>query len=169
MFSHLTEDLPMEYSLKCECGNQIAVSETSAGTKVDCTCGRTLSVPSLRRLRGFDTGPSAISESLSAAAQPHVAPGLPTKAILPPQPDENEAEKLTATMEDLAAAQSAGLKDAGRRNMAIGGLICVVGLLITIATYSAAASGGGGRYVIAWGAVVAGGIQFFRGVRQSNS
>jgi hypothetical protein len=47
--------------------------------------------------------------------------------------------------------------------MAIGGVICVIGILVTAATYSAA-SHGGGHYFVAWGAIVFGGFQFLRGL-----
>ena len=40
------------------------------------------------------------------------------------------------------------------------------GVVITALTYSAAVTAGGGRYVVAWGAVVFGAIQFFRGLTQ---
>lgn len=49
----------------------------------------------------------------------------------------------------------------GVGNMVVGGLICVVGIGITLATYSAAS--GGGRYVVAWGAIVVGAIVFAAG------
>lgn len=55
----------------------------------------------------------------------------------------------------------------GRRNMAIGGFVCIVGLIVTLG--SMAAASGGGRFVIAWGAVIFGGIQFLRGMSQANS
>ena len=58
------------------------------------------------------------------------------------------------------------LKRAGQRNMLIGGLVCVVGIVITLGTLAAASSPGGGRYVIAWGAIAWGAIQFFRGLGQ---
>ncbi|HEX8168165.1 MAG TPA: hypothetical protein VF601_20550 [Beijerinckiaceae bacterium] len=51
----------------------------------------------------------------------------------------------------------------GVRSMGIGALICVVGLLITIGTYSAV-SRSGGHYVVAYGAVLAGGFQFIVGL-----
>jgi hypothetical protein len=51
----------------------------------------------------------------------------------------------------------------GLRNMAIGGVICLVGILVTAATYGAA-SHGGGHYIVAWGAIVFGGLQFLRGL-----
>ncbi len=55
----------------------------------------------------------------------------------------------------------------GSRNMMIGGIICLVGIVITFGTLMSAS--GGGRYVIAWGAIIFGGIQFFRGLAQSKS
>ncbi|HEV2176083.1 MAG TPA: hypothetical protein VGW33_02620 [Terriglobia bacterium] len=56
-------------------------------------------------------------------------------------------------------------KAAGRKNMLRGGLWCVGGIVVTVATYSAAASGGG-TYFVAWGAILFGGIQFFKGMYQ---
>jgi hypothetical protein len=52
----------------------------------------------------------------------------------------------------------------GVRNIGIGGTIFVVGSLVTVATYSAAQ--GGGHYVVAWGAILFGGIQFLTGLGQ---
>jgi len=56
----------------------------------------------------------------------------------------------------------------GMRNMMVGGVICLVGTVITIGTY-AAASNGGGHYVVAWGAIIFGGIQFLQGMIQTLS
>jgi hypothetical protein len=47
--------------------------------------------------------------------------------------------------------------------MAVGGVICIIGLIVSIGSFSAA-SRGGGRYVVAYGAVIGGGLQFFRGL-----
>src|SRR5262245_204114 len=63
---------------------------------------------------------------------------------------------------DFEAGQAAG-----RRSMAIGGIVCVIGLVVTLGTM-AAAGDAGGRVVIAWGAIVFGAIQFFRGMGQAN-
>jgi len=52
----------------------------------------------------------------------------------------------------------------GSRNMAIGGVTFVLGSLITLATFSAAQ--GGGRFILAWGAILFGGGQFLVGVVQ---
>lgn len=51
------------------------------------------------------------------------------------------------------------------RNMAIGGIICVIGLVVSIVSYQTATnSPGGGRYILAWGAVIFGGIRFLNGL-----
>ncbi|MDI1481492.1 hypothetical protein [Polyangium sp. y55x31] len=51
----------------------------------------------------------------------------------------------------------------GKRDMVVGGLWCVGGIAVTAITYASAANGGG-RYVMAWGAIIFGGIQFVRGL-----
>ena len=50
------------------------------------------------------------------------------------------------------------------RNMLVGGLWCAGGIIVTGFTYAAASGRGGGSYVVAWGAIVFGAIQFFRGL-----
>ena len=50
----------------------------------------------------------------------------------------------------------------GVGQMLIGGAICVVGLGVTVVT--AAGASGGGRYVVAWGAILVGAIQLIRGL-----
>ncbi len=52
----------------------------------------------------------------------------------------------------------------GARNMAIGGAIFAVGSTVTLLTFSAAQ--GGGHFVVAWGAMLFGGVQFLAGVVQ---
>ena len=50
----------------------------------------------------------------------------------------------------------------GAGTMIVGGLVCAAGLAVT--SISAAAAGGGGRYVFAWGAILFGATAFFRGL-----
>ena len=55
-----------------------------------------------------------------------------------------------------------------RRDMAIGGVVCVIGIIVTAVTYSIASSGSsGGTYYVAWGAILFGAIQFFKGLFNS--
>ena len=52
--------------------------------------------------------------------------------------------------------------------MIFGALWCVGGIVVTAVTYSSAVSSpGGGHYIIAWGAIVFGAVQFFKGLFQS--
>ena len=55
----------------------------------------------------------------------------------------------------------------GTTNMVVGGVICVVGVTITVISFLVA-SGTGGSHIIAWGAIVWGAIQFVRGLIQAN-
>lgn len=58
-------------------------------------------------------------------------------------------------------------KSAGRRNMLSGAALCTLGLAITgISCLLAATTPGGGRYLIAWGLVLFGVMQFVRGLDQ---
>ena len=70
--------------------------------------------------------------------------------------------------ETQAQREASAYKAAGPRNMVIGGIIFLVGVVATVATM-AMASEGGGRIILAWGAIVCGAIQFFRGFMQSTS
>jgi hypothetical protein len=56
-------------------------------------------------------------------------------------------------------------KSIGRRNILVGALWFFGGLIVTIATYSAATSGGSSN-IIAWGAVLFGAIQLIQGIIQ---
>lgn len=50
------------------------------------------------------------------------------------------------------------------RDMLVGALWCGGGILITVITYSAASGPQGGTYLLAWGPIIFGGIQFLRGL-----
>jgi hypothetical protein len=70
---------------------------------------------------------------------------------------DHEAEATQASSEDSGS---------GNRNMLIGGAVCLIGILITFFSF-ASASSGGGRFILAWGAIIFGGLQFIRGYLQS--
>ena len=58
-------------------------------------------------------------------------------------------------------------KAVGQKNMLYGALWCIGGTVVTAVTYSAATSSpSGGHYWVAWGAIVFGGAQFFKGLFQ---
>jgi hypothetical protein len=45
-----------------------------------------------------------------------------------------------------------------------GGIVCGIGIVVTVGSYITAVSGHGGTYVVAWGAIIFGGIRFFAGL-----
>lgn len=76
-------------------------------------------------------------------------------------------EDAKMVIENLERARSKACRDAGMRNMLFGGLWFVGGSAITLITFAAAANNpGGGRYFLAWGAILFGGIQFVHGLIQ---
>jgi hypothetical protein len=76
--------------------------------------------------------------------------------------DAHAAARAVANANQLKVAARL---QAAKTNMFYGALWCIGGFAVTAITYQAAAAGGG-RYILAWGAILFGGIQFFRGVIQ---
>jgi hypothetical protein len=78
-----------------------------------------------------------------------------------------DAETAGIVVSNLKQVKAKAIKSAGHKNMLYGALWCIGGLVVTALSYQAAMNAGGGRYVLAWGAILFGGIQFFRGMIQS--
>jgi hypothetical protein len=180
----------VEYPLVCECGSRVTVTEGSAGTTVPCACGRALRVPSYRHLRSWDgTTPllpvpllpvsdaaprAAVASAVAAGSHPatgqSVVPGQGQSEVsldsLPPVVGGAQLFSPQSEAVRQMATEDAARREAAVPNMLMGAVICVIGLAITIYSYSAAEAGGGGRYVIAYGAIIAGAIQFVRGLSQ---
>ena len=70
-------------------------------------------------------------------------------------------------VEDLRQALVDARRQAGRKNMLYGGLWCGGGILVTVV--SMAMAQGGGKFLLAWGAILFGGVQFIRGLLQSGN
>jgi hypothetical protein len=73
-------------------------------------------------------------------------------------------EVAQTVVSGLVEARSEAIREAGKKEMRNGGLWCVGGILVTAISYGA----GGGRFFFAWGAIIFGAIQFFRGLSKSN-
>lgn len=78
-----------------------------------------------------------------------------------------DAETAGIVVNNLSSARSSAVRGAGMKNMLFGALWCVGGTIVTVATYSAASDGG--TYVVFWGAIIFGAIQFLRGLIQAMS
>jgi len=76
-----------------------------------------------------------------------------------------DRESASIVVSNLADHRENARAKAGQRDMVVGGLWCAGGLAVTFFTFQAAA--GGGTYVVAWGAILFGAIQFFRGLAAS--
>ena len=77
---------------------------------------------------------------------------------------QQQTEKIIQNVSE--GSDETDVHAAGRKNMIYGALWCIGGIVVTVVTYSIAS--GGGTYIIAWGAIVFGAIQFFRGLIQSS-
>ena len=73
-------------------------------------------------------------------------------------------ESARTVVSNLTRLRSEAIRKEANKNMGYGALWCIGGIVVTVGTYSAAS--GDGRFMIAWGAILFGGIQFFRGLSQ---
>jgi hypothetical protein len=73
-----------------------------------------------------------------------------------------EPESAAMVVQNLREARKDSQKEQGQKNMVYGALWFTGGLLVTLISYAAAA--GGGKYLLAYGAVIGGAIQFIAGL-----
>lgn len=76
-------------------------------------------------------------------------------------------ESARIIVDNLETQINEAKKSRANKDMLYGGLWFFGGLIVTIVSFSAAS--GGGSYVVAYGAIIFGGIQFFKGVMNANS
>jgi len=74
-----------------------------------------------------------------------------------------DAESAATVVSNLEQLKARAHREAGRRMILTGVFFGIAGLVVTTLTYSMAASVGGGTFIIAWGAILFGGIEFVRG------
>jgi hypothetical protein len=74
------------------------------------------------------------------------------------------APGYTAPNQMPSASLAAVVRKRAMKQVVIGAVILIVGLVITIATYSNASSSGGGTYFVAWGPMILGVIWVIRGL-----
>jgi hypothetical protein len=79
-----------------------------------------------------------------------------------------DPQAADTVVDELSRVRSDAARSAGLRNMGFGALWCIGGIAVTAVTYSMA-SQGGGTYIVTWGAILFGGIQFLRGLWQTAS
>lgn len=73
--------------------------------------------------------------------------------------DEESASVVVTNLEQQIKDAK---KEKANRDMLFGALWCIGGIVVTAVTFSAAS--GGGTYVVAWGAILFGAVQFIKGL-----
>jgi hypothetical protein len=73
-------------------------------------------------------------------------------------------ETASTVIENVFRSRKKAHREAGARNIIVGAAWCVGGIAVTALTYELAS--GGGVFVVAWGAILFGGIQFIKGLGQ---
>jgi hypothetical protein len=112
--------------------------------------------------------PERVVKELYGAAAEQIGNGVAPSGVANYLTERGLNSEAAATVvNDLQQAKAHAKRAAGQRNMLIGAISCIVGVTVTALTMQAASGAAGGRYVIAWGAIVYGGLQFVRGVIQS--
>jgi hypothetical protein len=106
-----------------------------------------------------------VVDAIYTIAAAEMQKGTPDHAIVALLMDKGlENETATIVVRNLREARAKVFREAGQKNMLIGGAVCVIGLVVTIGTMAAADAGG--KFILAWGAIIFGAIQFFRGLYQ---
>jgi hypothetical protein len=59
-----------QYLLPCSCGRSVRVANAQAGGEVQCVCGKSLSVPTLRGLRALAPAPAEASSKVTLGWSP---------------------------------------------------------------------------------------------------
>lgn len=90
--------------------------------------------------------------------------GVPDHRIIKELQDKGLDRQSIRVVIDSLATPDADHRVAARQKMMWGAGIFIVGLVITIGTFAFASANGGGTYVVAFGAIIAGAVQFLRGL-----
>lgn len=104
----------------------------------------------------WDTATSMVGSGIS----PQTIYEILTEKGIPPQTAQHLVQKALRETDP-----ETGIASTGKRDMLIGGLWIVGGLIITIGTYTMASNGG--TYFITYGPIIYGVIRFFKGVAKT--
>jgi hypothetical protein len=179
--------------VKCVCGNLVGIAKNSPDATVECMCGRKICVPS----PGESPPTPNVHELLTTLSKPGRAFSNPSMTAAGEELDRDSQLFAYATVQyqrgfsasqienqlveqgiDRDRARSVAraaveaskgvVREAGLRNMAIGGTVCAAGLAVTFFSYwRAVAHPGTGTFLLAWGAILFGAMQFLYGLGQA--
>jgi ribosomal protein S27E len=157
-----------------ECDQHLRCHEEHRGTVIFCpTCSAHIRIPNM-------TGGATLILKHLAPVAPPCPPKLVQRRSWPivksnafERPDgSSQNTPLDLPVQPRQAAVPAPIPDKkaagqsqGPKNLLSGALWCIGGIVVTIATYAAAEPGG--TFIIAWGAILFGGLQFLEGLCQT--
>jgi hypothetical protein len=102
------DELPMDFTISCECGEEVSVSEWAAGSQIECGCGSTVKVPSLARLRA-DAGLASMDVPVAIQVSHLLESGeLPTNTCIACQSSSTDVIPLVADCEQVHVQESGG-------------------------------------------------------------
>jgi hypothetical protein len=78
-----------------------------------------------------------------------------------------DAGAVATVVAQLKHERAQARRVATQKNMFYGAFWCVGGIAVTVLSHQFAAGTGGGKFILAWGTVLFGAIQFLRGLIQS--
>ncbi len=91
-------------------------------------------------------------------AYPLATEGMPAPLAMGP------VEDVPNNVVSGSAGPDSPAQAAAKKSIIRGALWCVGGLIVTVVSYGEASGSRGGTYVVAWGAILFGGIRFIRGL-----
>jgi hypothetical protein len=116
---------------------------------------------------GAGAQPGAPDATIPMPSVPGPTPGMPSvPGAMPGVPGPMPVMGPPGPYEISRPRSSAVLRKRGLRQMIIGGVLFVIGLLITAVTYRRASSSvSGGSYIVAFGPMIIGAVWALRGAR----
>ena len=113
-----------------------------------------------------ETEQQELIDYIYGVAAGYMREGIPDEAITKKLENEGlDTESAQAVVQNLANMRKQEIKQRANKNMGFGALWLIGGAIVTAATYSA--SSGGGTYIVTYGAIIVGAIQFLQGLFQN--
>ncbi|MFO0613303.1 MAG: hypothetical protein U0414_11980 [Polyangiaceae bacterium] len=94
----------------------------------------------------------------------HRSFGAPESALQAPKEDPAREEAVRRATRDHLREVAIAARDGAARDLWIGCLLFGIGIIATAVSYAMASEGTGGKYVVAWGAMLVGAIRFIQGL-----
>ena len=110
-----------------------------------------------------EPSPDEMVEAVYAFAAERMKAGASNRTVIDELIEKGlDQESATIVVNNLSSARGEAARSQGMKHLIFGSLWAIGGTAVTVATYSAAS--GGGRYVVAWGAIVFGAVEAISGL-----